>query len=291
MKSELIDTLAQSQMFEEYEEAYNEATGMPMALSPAESWQPPLRGKRLENRFCALMAAKSRTCAACLQAQDKWRTNAKHEPATLTCIYGICEAAVPVRVADQTIGFLQTGQVMRQKPTMAQLNRVAKHLKKSGINGEMDEAKEAYLQTPVIPKKKFASATRLLAFFADHLSMKANQITLTQTIVEPPAVAKARQFIQQNYAESLTLGKVAAAVHSSAFYFCKIFKKATGLNFTEFVCRTRIEKAKNLLLNPNLRVSEIAYEVGFESLTHFNRTFKKIMSQSPTKYRAQLRAC
>jgi AraC-like DNA-binding protein len=50
----------------------------------------------------------------------------------------------------------------------------------------------------------------------------------------------------------------------------------------------RIERAQNLLLNPNLRVSEIGFEVGFQSLTHFNRVFKKLLSQSPTEYRAQL---
>jgi len=81
---------------------------------------------------------------------------------------------------------------------------------------------------------------------------------------------------------------VAAAVHTSIFYFCKLFKKVTGTTFTEFVSRTRVEKAKNLLLNPNLRVSEIAYEVGFQSLTHFNRVFKQIMGESPTEYRGHL---
>ena len=62
----------------------------------------------------------------------------------------------------------------------------------------------------------------------------------------------------------------------------------TGTTFTEFVSRTRIEKAKNLLLNPNLRVSAIAYEVGFQSLTHFNRVFKKVIGESPTVYRGHL---
>ena len=83
---------------------------------------------------------------------------------------------------------------------------------------------------------------------------------------------------------------VAQAVHTSAFYFCKLFKKVTGINFTDYLSRVRIEKAKNLLLNPNLRVSEIAFEVGFQSLTHFNRVFKKLLGQSPTEYRAQLLA-
>ena len=50
----------------------------------------------------------------------------------------------------------------------------------------------------------------------------------------------------------------------------------------------RIEKSKNLLLNPNLRVSEIAYEVGFQSLTHFNRVFLRIVGRSPTAFRESL---
>ncbi|MGZ5566768.1 MAG: helix-turn-helix domain-containing protein [Limisphaerales bacterium] len=79
-------------------------------------------------------------------------------------------------------------------------------------------------------------------------------------------------------------------MNTSTFHFCKMFKKATGLNFTDYVSRVRVEKAKNLLLNPNLRISEIAYEVGFQSLTHFNRVFKKITGQSPSHYRTQLGA-
>ena len=75
----------------------------------------------------------------------------------------------------------------------------------------------------------------------------------------------------------------------STFYFCKIFKKSTGTHFTDYLSRVRVEKARNLLLNPNLRISEIAYEVGFQSLTHFNRVFKKLLGQSPTEYRAQVK--
>ena len=61
-----------------------------------------------------------------------------------------------------------------------------------------------------------------------------------------------------------------------------------GINFIDYVVRVRTEKAKHLLLNPNLRISEIAYEVGFQSLTHFNRVFKKLIGESPTVYRGHL---
>ncbi len=74
----------------------------------------------------------------------------------------------------------------------------------------------------------------------------------------------------------------------SAFYFCKMFKKATGLTFTDYLARVRIEKVKNLLLNPNKRISEAAYEVGFQSLSQFNRVFRRIAGESPTTYRDRI---
>jgi AraC-like DNA-binding protein len=101
-------------------------------------------------------------------------------------------------------------------------------------------------------------------------------------------IVRAKEYIAAHQAEDLNLAQVAKAVNTSTFYFCKIFRRMTGLNFTDYVSRVRVEKAKNLLLNRNLRVSEIAYEVGFQSLTHFNRVFKRILGVSPTKYRTRL---
>ena len=80
---------------------------------------------------------------------------------------------------------------------------------------------------------------------------------------------------------------MAAAAGASVFHFCKIFHSSTGLKFTDYVARVRIEEARTQLLNPNRRVSEIAYEVGFQSLTQFNRTFKRVFGESPSDFRAR----
>jgi AraC-like DNA-binding protein len=105
---------------------------------------------------------------------------------------------------------------------------------------------------------------------------------------EPPVIRRAKEFIEANCAEDLTLSQVAKVANTSTYYFCKIFKKATGINFTRYLSRTRVEKARHLLLNPNLRISEIAFASGFQSLTHFNRVFKHITGESPTAYRQKL---
>jgi len=286
----LLEALSHSEMFHSYESAFTEVTGMPMALRPAETWQLPFHGKRKENTWCALMAQKSRTCSACLQLQETLAQAAVDGPSTTTCAYGLCETAVPVKLGARTIGFLQTGQVLQRKPSTASCERATQLARERGAKISDSTAREAYFATRVLSKKKLNSAVCLLTIFADYLSMKGNQIAIQNANKELPVITEAKQFIHNHYAENLSLGQVATAMNTSFFYFCKLFRKATGTTFTEFLSRTRIEKAKNLLLNRNLRISEIAYEVGFQSLTHFNRTFKTITGESPTAYRSKLPA-
>ena len=287
-ENQVIEALCSSQVYRDYERAFTEATGMPVALRPLESWQLPHRGKRGENKFCALMATRSRACAACLQLQEKLATSARESASSETCEVGLCDTAIPVKLGGRPIGFLHTGQVFRKPPTETQYQRVAQLVALWGVNASPDELKTAYFDTRVISNKEHDAVVKLLEIFANHLSMLSNQIVVQNDNAEPPAITRAKEFINQHLNEDLSLGQVAKAVNTSTFYFCKMFKKATGINFTDYVSRRRIENAKNLLLNPNLRVSEIAYEVGFQSLTHFNRVFKKIEGQSPTEYRGCL---
>jgi AraC-like DNA-binding protein/ligand-binding sensor protein len=287
---QLIANLTRSETFQSYERAFVETTGMPLALRPVETWQLPFHGQRKENAFCALMAEKGRTCAACLQLQEKLAQDARHEPATRTCAYGLCESAVAVKLGPQTIGFLQTGQVMRQRPTEAAFQRAVEQAASGGVNIANEQTRQAYFQTPVVAQKKIDAAIGLLAIFADHLAMKSNQLVVQATHAETPVIARARRFISENYKEDLSLGQVSHSVNMNRFNFCRQFRQVTGLSFTEFVSRTRIEKAQDLLLNPHLHISEIAFAVGFQSLSNFNRMFKRIIGRSPTDGRDKVAA-
>ena len=287
MTGELIKTLTASKVYRDYERAFSDATGMPVSLTALESWQLPHAGKKNQNAFCETMARTSCSCAACLGTQEKLTQGSPESARTERCEMGMFDSAVPVRIGAELIGFLQTGQVFCKKPTAAQFAKVAKKLKTLGVPVD-DKLEKDYFNTRVMTPAQYQSMVELLTIFSQHLALIANQIAVQHENAEPPMISRAKNFIKQNQAEDLSLGQVAKAVNTSTFYFCKMFKKATGLNFTEYLSRVRVEKAKNLLLNPNLRVSEIAYEVGFQSLTHFNRVFKKVVGQSPSDYRQQL---
>ncbi|MGN6553700.1 MAG: helix-turn-helix domain-containing protein [Verrucomicrobiota bacterium] len=284
----LIEALANSKIYQDYERAFSEATGLPVTLRPVESWQLPHHGKKYQNAFCQFLSQSSRACGACLQVQEVLSERATQEPQTVVCQAGLCDTAVPVRLGDKLIGFLQTGQLFRKKPTEAQFERTVKLISEWGLRVDIETLRKSYFSTKVVSSRQHESVVKLLSIFAQHLSMLSNQVVVQHENAEPPVITRAKEYIHEHQTEELSLGQVARAVNTSTFYFCKIFKKITGINFTDYLSRVRIEKSKNLLLNPNLRVSEIAFEVGFQSLTHFNRVFKKILGQSPTEYRAQL---
>lgn len=284
---QLVEMLLRSRLFRDYENVFTKATGLPLALRPLEYWQLEHHQKTNENRFCALLAEKPVTLAVCLQSHAEIIEHTGDIPRTETCPFGLTETAVPVRLGEKTIGFLRIGQVLRRSAIESDKRRAATKLKDCGV-AFAGTLRKAWEMTPIIPKDKYSAMVRLLTFFAEQLSALINQIVLEQQNAEPPLVQKAREYIEQHKLEPLSLADVARASGASVFHFCKVFKKTTGLKFTDYVARVRLEDAKAQLLNPSRRVSEIAYDVGFQSLTQFNRMFKRIFGQSPTEFRANL---
>jgi AraC-like DNA-binding protein len=195
---------------------------------------------------------------------------------------------VPVRAGEQVLGFIRTGQVFVRPPNSKKFAGALRRLTRWGIAQGTAKLREAYFTTRLVPPKKYRSAIGLLKLLAQHLSHMSNQLVLQRTRTEVPTIALARQFIAANYAEPIRLRHVAEAVRISTFYFCKQFKKTTGINFSTYLARFRVEKAKGLLLNPHRRVSEVGFDAGFESLGNFNRMFKRIVGLNPTNYRASL---
>ena len=92
------------------------------------------------------------------------------------------------------------------------------------------------------------------------------------------------KYIHANYNETPDVNKIAASVHLSTAAFCRYFKKQTKITFTDFVNQYRINQAKTLLLQDK-SISETCYEVGFESLSYFNKLFKKITGENPSAFK------
>ena len=91
-------------------------------------------------------------------------------------------------------------------------------------------------------------------------------------------------YIQDNYTE-ITLEKVSSRFHFSSPHCSKVIKEATGLTFTQLLQKIRLERAENLLINTNISIADIGNSVGYPTVEHFIRLFKKKNEISPSQYR------
>jgi AraC-like DNA-binding protein len=258
---ELAERLQKSEIYREYQRAFEAATGLPLSLKAAGSFQAPSHGSRHSNEFCLLMAAQNKSCSSCLEMQQRIEERACEKAATLECASGMCESAVPV---------------------------ILRNLKQRGVDVDTKPLKEAYFRTQVVTRQRHESAVSLLSIFAMHLSSLSNQVMVSEASSESHTIAKARAFIAEHIGDEISLGQVARAAGMSVYYFCKIFKKEKGVTFTEYLARLRVEAVKQMLLNPHKRISEAAYDAGFQSLSQFNRVFRHFAGETPSNYRDNL---
>ena len=94
-------------------------------------------------------------------------------------------------------------------------------------------------------------------------------------------------FVDENYQQKITVSQAASLCNMDKAAFCRYFKKATGKTFIGFLNQYRISQAKrSLMLGKN--ISETCYDCGFESLSYFNRTFKKITLENPSEFRKRV---
>jgi AraC-like DNA-binding protein/ligand-binding sensor protein len=283
----LIELLLRSRLFRDYENVFTKATGLPLTLRPLEYWQLAHHGKKNENPFCAELAEHPETLAVCLEAHESMIRHTGDIPHTVTCPFGLTETAVPVKLGGKTIGYLRTGQILRKASQRGDTERVKRTVLACCVPFTSN-LRKAWETNSLIPSEKYGAIVRLLTFFAEQLSALINQIILEKQNAEPPLVQKARDYIEKHKMEPMSLADVAKAAGASVFHFCKVFHKATGLTLTDYVARVRLEDVRTQLLNPSRRISEVAYDVGFQSLTQFNRTFRRVYGVSPSEFRKSL---
>lgn len=93
-----------------------------------------------------------------------------------------------------------------------------------------------------------------------------------------------QRYVEERYQQPIDVNDVSGLIHLSTAAFCRYFKKITRLTFTDFLNQYRINQAKKLLLHDK-NVTEACYESGFENLSHFNKTFKKLAGENPSQFR------
>ncbi|PEQ93891.1 hypothetical protein CN481_09590 [Bacillus sp. AFS006103] len=101
----------------------------------------------------------------------------------------------------------------------------------------------------------------------------------------PDPVETAKKWITDNLGESITIDKIAKAIHMNPTYFCEYFKNQTGETILDYVTKVRLEKAKELLIATDLKIYDISQHVGYSDTKYFSKLFKKYFGEVPSKFK------
>ena len=294
----LFGKLLLSELLTTYQEAFRCATGLPLKLVKPDAMPREIcAGFDNVSPFCAKLNVCEKACGACVDINRRLTEEAAiNGPSSCKCFTGMSASAVPVRCGGSLIGMLRTGHVFHKVPEPKDFDRTAATLARQGLTkDDIEKLRTAYFQTRVVEPERYRSMVTLLATFGEQLSKHAEKLAIVSDGDEPEAVARARKFIEKTLADPLPLPLVARHAGLSESHFCRVFKEATGLTLTDYINRRRIEWAKKELLKPQARVSEIAFHIGYQSLSQFNRSFARFTGNSPTNFRreelSKLAAC
>jgi len=100
----------------------------------------------------------------------------------------------------------------------------------------------------------------------------------------------AREFMHSNIDRPISLSQIARNASLSTYHFLRLFKEVFGETPRQYLIRNRLEKARKLLVNTELSVTDISLEIGFESISHFTRLFNRRFGSSPGKFRQSLQS-
>lgn len=129
------------------------------------------------------------------------------------------------------------------------------------------------------------SVDRMLALLRKAIDALFLNIASKVRVNEQRPIRMAKQFVQDHYMENLRLEDVANQVHMNAAYFSTLFKKETGVNFSDYLVQCRIDAAKELLRKSDATIAEIAERAGYAESKYFSKQFLKIVGLKPSQYR------
>lgn len=282
------ERMKNSPLYLNYQRIFQSSTGLPLELQLASEEQVSVcSGSENQSKFCQLLNANE-GCEKCLMAQRCLNQKGAGVQ-SMRCFAGLEETVIPIMAGSILIARLRTGQIFHNDPSVSRFRKIAESLGEAG-SMNTGELEEAYLATPVVEKERYRATLTLLATFSMQLSKLAKHFYYEVEHKELDVMETAKDYIEENLTEVIHLDDVAEKASMSPHHFCRKFKEETGMTMTDYITQRRVDEAKTLLAESEMKVTDVAFEVGFQSLSQFNRSFSKLTEDTPSAYRKGLLA-
>ncbi len=262
-------------------------TGLSMALNTPDVGTTRLGvSGDIGNPLCKMIRGTvegARRCEGCDRTHHA-RAGADGKARLYKCHAGFLDMAIPIMVQGKHVATISSGQVLPEQPSDASFRRIC--LRLGGLGLPARRLRAAYDRAPWMSRDRLRPVMQLLETFSNQMCGSAWRIRELEASLERPQIRKARDLVEERFRDSgLRLADAATRAGISITHFSHLFHKETGVPFTSFVQSRRIEEAKRLLAETDKTITEICFECGFNSLTHFNRVFRRGEGCSPTQYR------
>jgi len=240
----------------------------------------------LDNPLCQFLRGQKAGRQLCQRAQQELMASATECAASCRCDAGLHEVAVPVRFGTDLLGYFVFGGIHLQPPTGIEVRRVQHLLEKSGLEVSRDFLTSLIGQAQEVPNEALAAYTRIVSMAAQQFALQITDHFMQKTAPLPALAHKARRYLRSHaLTEECSLKTVAAHCFVSEAHLSRVFHSATGLTITDYIARYRIEHALGLIQHTDRPITEIAFESGFQSISQFNRSFKKLNGTTPRAMR------
>lgn len=268
--------------------AFTCATGLALALVPARPEPLKRGGKAAGSVFCVegCMGGQSGELCQRMFVNATRRAAGAAGPVQYCCPTGLVKIIAPVMIAGQHVGSVVAGPFSRQSLDEAAFARLKKRLEATGYEMKVNRLRTSWRFSPTISSERGRALASMVHLFAQYLSECGGRLVREAEDTQSPLLRRIEAVLHDSRDQSISVRELAGRVSLSPCRFCKVFKKQTGVTFTEYRVRRRIARAQELLRNPHLRISEVAFEAGFDSIQYFNRAFRRVTGCSPSAFRA-----
>lgn len=292
MATAVFNAMARSRLVQNWIRSFQDFSGITMNLFAVDG----TRQKEAEgfnghlNPFCRLCIETPEIQKLCIRHRAILcgKVCRSRKPESVVCFAGLSGTAIPILIAGEPVAMLLLSGFSTQQSLKPAFERTQKFLRDAGIKIERATSEAAYLTTRQMTQQQVKGMISMLTFSSRNLAEFANRRLIRAANYENPSTLRAKQYIQDHSRNRLTMEEVAKHVGLSLTYFSKIFKKETGMSFPEYVNRVRLDNVKGLLISHQMTINNSAFEAGFESISHFNRVFKKFEGTSPIQYRENI---
>lgn len=230
--------------------------------------------------FCSILRQDIRAYLKCKEC-DKYAFETASETKALylyECHAGLTEGVAPVKIEDKLLGYLMMGQTLKSKPDEKLWEQVYQNCK--NYNVDFKSLKESFFKLTHVEWGKIYAAARIMDISARfiHFSKYAK-------IQEPKLLDKIKSFILDNLDKNVTINDMSSKLNLSKSYLSHCIQSEFKTTFTKYIQRIRIEKAKSLLDETGMDISDVAEAVGYNDPNYFARLFKKCTGCNASTYR------